>query len=869
MEMVCEVVRADQRRGQGTLRAGYAQRRLPRAVGIGREEMVFEAQLPRRHTVELVGRSHRDRRTESLTTYDPATGIETTVTRTDGQTPVVTRSLHGILLSTETTGETTFNSYDAFGHIAATSRSIGEAALSPLQSFTYAPSGDLLAKHTYTNGTEIITETYAYDLLGNRIATTDALGNTTYRTYDPFGRVLAEWGATYPVRYTYDTAGRRTSLSTTRDGVTWDTTTWTYDHATGNRLSKTYADGSTVLYTYTPDNLLLRTTYASGRWEENVYDERRQVGGVMYSDDEVVSLAHDEFGNETSSSNGVSSVVSHRSDQGDSTNETAVVSGGPAGVPAADETLTISRTFDSHRRLTGIDGTIYEYNVDGLLASISNDIAIVEYAYTPDRFDAGYSLTLLNGVMFTRSIIRDGYRRSLVTGISSAANGVGVGSLAYTYDALNRPTSRNNDTFGYNARGEVVFSRRGAENAEESYSYDGIGNLLLSTLNSATNTYTANNLNQYVSILRDSAPSALFAGEIISAYDLDGNMTQCGDWTYTYDAANRLKTVSSNGVLRVTNFYDAKSRRVKKVTPEATTTFFYDDWNLREERIACANGTASTIRYYWGKDLSGTLQGAGGVGGLLYLMVDSAVYVPFYDNNGNITRYLDANGSTVAQYIYDAFGNLISKSGPLADFLRHRFSTKYYDAETGFYYYGYRFYHPPNRRWLNRDPIEEGGGMNLYIFCGNNAIINYDGNGCAYFAKRELAGVGWWPGLSRNPLFNALDVEVSHEHLFYGTPSKPLDDIGYFKDGGVRNDRDRNKYRYVVTDDGYDDCVMREAVARVKPKPYCTVGFVPGHDNCQTYASLLRSKYNELINDPKIQCKCFGKRNRSPITIVR
>ena len=159
--------------------------------------------------------------------------------------------------------------------------------------------------------------------------------------------------------------------------------------------------------------------------------------------------------------------------------------------------------------------------------------------------------------------------------------------------------------------------------------------------------------------------------------------------------------------------------------------------------------------------------------------------------------------------------------------------------------------------------------MNLYIFCGNNAIINYDGNGCAYFAKRELAGVGWWPGLSRNPLFNALDVEVSHEHLFYGTPSKPLDDIGYFKDGGVRNDHNRNKYRYVVTDDGYDDCVMREAVARVKPKSYCTVGFVPGHDNCQTYASLLRSKYNELINDPKIQCKCFGKRNRSPITIVR
>ncbi|MBR2771562.1 MAG: hypothetical protein IKD78_06065, partial [Bacteroidales bacterium] len=50
--------------------------------------------------------------------------------------------------------------------------------------------------------------------------------NTIYRTYDPLGNVIAECGATYPVRYTYDTAGRRTSLSTTRDGTTWDTTTW-------------------------------------------------------------------------------------------------------------------------------------------------------------------------------------------------------------------------------------------------------------------------------------------------------------------------------------------------------------------------------------------------------------------------------------------------------------------------------------------------------------------------------------------------------------------------------------------------------------------------------------------------------------------
>jgi len=101
---------------------------------------------------------------------------------------------------------------------------------------------------------------------------------------------------------------------------------------------------------------------------------------------------------------------------------------------------------------------------------------------------------------------------------------------------------------------------------------------------------------------------------------------------------------------------------------------FYDGWNLVEERITYTNDTTPTIRYYWGKDLSGTFQDAGGVGGLLYLTVSTSsiepqtpnsstpnlqLYIPCYDNNGNITRYLDANGNTVAQYTYDAVGNTI------------------------------------------------------------------------------------------------------------------------------------------------------------------------------------------------------------------
>ena len=600
--------------------------------------------------------------------------------------------------------------------------------VSPLQTFAYAPCGDLLATHTYTNDTDILAETYAYDMLGNRIATTDALGNTTFKSYDPLGHVTAEWGATYPVRYTYDTQGHRTSLTTfrTTGGTQFiasadldDTTTWTYDPYTSLCLSKTYADGSTITYTYTPDNLPLRTTYASGKWKENVYDAQRRLCGVIYSSPDMdYELQLDAYGRTVWESNSVCSISYVLADVGTATNEL---------VSVADETMSIARTLDVQDRLVGltVPDSGYEVNYvyagDGNIEAISNGLACVSYLYSSNRLDFGYSIRLENGTTIQRNLYRDEYRRSLVTNITTVVNGNDVEGLAYSFDAASRPITRNGDTFGYNARSEVIAATISGNS--ETHEYDNIGNSIRASFNAVTNTFVANNLNQYTSINRNTVP--LWE----TSHDIDGNMTQCGDWTYAYDAGHQLKSVLSNGVLLVTNYYDAKSRRVRKVASEATMSFFYDDWNLIEERISYANGTSSVIHYYWGRDLSESLQGAGGVGGLLYLTVDGAIYIPCYDNNGNITRYLDANGNAVAQYTYDTFGNIIAKSGSLADFFRHRFSTKYFDMETGLYYYGYRFYNPILMRWLNRDPIGEEGGSMLYCFSANNPIVAFDSLG--------------------------------------------------------------------------------------------------------------------------------------------
>ena len=655
-------------------------------------------------------------------TFNADTQIETeSEVRSDG-TWKTTRRKHGLVIETETAAGRTVNTYDGFGRVISVERTQGaDVNLQPVSRTEYTPWGDVTAVETYTNGTDVVRESYGYDEFGNRTAVTNALGEVVESDFDVFGNIVAMRGATYPVEMDYDTENRRTALRTTRDGVTWDTTTWTYDHATGNCLSKTYADGSTVLYTYTPDNLLLRTTYASGKWKENVYDSQRRLCGVVYSSPDMdYELQLDEYGRTLFASNGVAQTCYALNVPGGATNETR----------ATDNAIdTITRTFDGADRLTGlaITGQGYAqylaYSTNGILVSISNLDAVVTYAYSSDLKDVGYTMAFAGGGTFVRSVARDPYRRENITGITNAIGGI-LHALAYGYDALARPVTRNGDAFAYNPRGEVESAM--IDGNSETHRYDFIGNSLFSTFNGATNTYTANNLNQYVSIFRaSSSPREI-------SHDADGNMTNDGVFTYTYDSASRLTSVSSNGLILVTNQYDHKGRRVRKTTPTSETTFLYDVWNLIYEREIVGTITNETF-YYWGKDISGTLQGAVGIGGLLYLKRNGTIYVPHYDAYGNVVRYTDTAGNIVAAYVYGAFGNILSASGSLANKFRPLFSTKYLDIETGLYYYGFRFYSPPLMRWLNRDPIGEVDCPNLYCSFVNSPVFITDPLGKTVF----------------------------------------------------------------------------------------------------------------------------------------
>jgi RHS repeat-associated protein len=292
-----------------------------------------------------------------------------------------------------------------------------------------------------------------------------------------------------------------------------------------------------------------------------------------------------------------------------------------------------------------------------------------------------------------------------------------------------------------------------------SFGYDPIGNRTAITEAANAGSYTTNSLNQY------STASLPAGGTNTFTHDLDGNLTAISgtkNVTYTYNAENRLITAQPTTPIlndkKLDFVYDYQGRRVQKITSnwngaswvvETTKRFVYDGWNVLEEQTV-----SQPSKYYvWGLDLSQSLQGAGGVGGLLAKVESGTTHNYLYDGNGNVGQMINSSGGAIdAHYEYDPYGNSIVATGILAATNPYRFSTKYLDAEYNLYYYGHRYYDPEIGRWLNRDPIGEEGGDNLYAFVVNNPVVLVDPLGFDFIAVGR-APVG--------ATFGGKDIEVA------------------------------------------------------------------------------------------------------------
>jgi RHS repeat-associated protein len=244
--------------------------------------------------------------------------------------------------------------------------------------------------------------------------------------------------------------------------------------------------------------------------------------------------------------------------------------------------------------------------------------------------------------------------------------------------------------------------------------------------NQLTAVVTAGGLTQTTSVLQT------LPATVALRYDTDGNLIGDGLLAYTYDCADELTAVTLTNGWKTGYVYDGLGRR--RIRKDYTWTnnvwaetnevhYVYAGMNVIQERNS---NNVPLVTYTRGVDLSGTRQGAGGIGGLLARTDANGTACYHTDGNGNVTALVNGSGTQVAKYLYDSFGNTLGMWGSLAAANTYRFSSKEMDPRTGQYYYGYRWYDPNLQRWLNQDPIGEEGGLNLCGFVENNPINRID-----------------------------------------------------------------------------------------------------------------------------------------------
>ncbi len=248
------------------------------------------------------------------------------------------------------------------------------------------------------------------------------------------------------------------------------------------------------------------------------------------------------------------------------------------------------------------------------------------------------------------------------------------------------------------------------------------------------------------------------------AYDLNGNMITNGNQTLDYDDENELIRVTVTNNFKKEYVYDGMHRlRIRKefgwISSAWTQTneihYIYDGKRIIQLRDT---NNLPTLTFTRGLDLSGSLQGAGGTGGLLAMTENPSSTHSYYhaDGNGNITMLINLYQLPVGKYGYDSFGNPLWESGTKAFVNPFWFSSQIYDSDTGFLQYLYRIYIPELDRWLNRDPIQEQGGINLYGYANNNPISYSDIMGlCPIFVQISVDT----PPANISASFNPADVQ--------------------------------------------------------------------------------------------------------------
>ncbi|MEK4671553.1 DNRLRE domain-containing protein [Niallia sp. FSL R7-0271] len=728
----------------------------------------------------------------SVNKYDGNGNILTNTDKEGNITAFTYNDKNQVIEEISPDGIKTINQYSGYNLI---STQIGDE----LKKYEYDKYGRQ-TKEIYQNNTAII---QTYDDANNKTIIKDINGNSTTTIFDDFGQVVKEFdGENRATGYKYDLLYPEIKTGVT-DG-NGNTTTYEYDN-NGNITAVINPNDNRKTFKYNGNNQLLESVYPinanltnkvintydetgnlktvkmnSGTTKNYDYDDLYQIKNVSFKnkngqDSLLITNGYDDLGNVTSvtlkniitNSNIIEKQISYTA--------TNLISNYNQG------NYSTSNEYDASDRIKNkiinYNDTVkslkinqqFEYDEIGKISSTISSLGstpLFKNVYTYDSDQNKVVQNYNDGLVESTSLFN---KSSKVNSIQYKINdSTLLQSLSYEYDnsgnILKEISKNNSVTYSYDGDDQLV-KENFQNGTTNEYQYDNLGNRVKAIVKGKEIAYSYNEGNQIIE-----------KNKIPYIYDTDGKLIKDDVFKYEYNDMGSLTKVSNLNNNEVARYeYDENGLRIKKLIGSKTIEYYYDNNKLAIEILKENNQIISYRYYQWdGNDEIIT-------GMLIYNKKqdntwETNKYLFLRNQRGDVISIIDSKGAEVGSYEYDAFGNIISLKGVIAEENSIRYANYYYDNETKHYYLKARYYNPIDGVFLTLDP-EAGQVTDLtsqhgYIYAENNPnyFIDIDGRrGIRIYggSRTKTKGLYIYPSFSTGK-----DGEDYIHMIFGGDPHK-------------------------------------------------------------------------------------------------